>query len=63
MKVINLKKNDISCPCINGSKITTLCGIGDRTHQEEAMDENIGNFLNFLFCFALQLVYPLFNVV
>lgn len=63
MKAINLRKYDISCPCISGSKITALCGIGDRIHQEELMDENIGDLLNFLFCFALQLVYPLFNMV
>lgn len=63
MKAINLRKYDISCPCINGSKITALCGIGDRIYQEELMDETIGDFLNFLFCFALQLVYPVFNMV
>lgn len=44
MKAINLRKYDISWPCISRSKIIALCGTGDRVDEEELMDENIGDF-------------------
>lgn len=68
MKAINIKKYDILCPCISGSKITALCGIGDRIHRGELKNKNISGlnqkgFLNFVFFFALQLVYAPFYMV
>jgi len=63
MKAVNFRKYDILCPCINGSKITALCDIGNRIHWVELKNKNISGlnqqgFLNFGFFFTWQLVYP-----
>lgn len=59
MKAVNLRKYDISCLCINGSKITALCGIGNRIHRVELKNKNISglNQKGFVFFFVLQLIY------
>lgn len=58
MKAINIRKYDIICPCISGSKITALCGIGDRIHRVELKNKNISGlnqkgFFKFCFLFCI----------